>query len=197
MARRTVSARPTGTDRRKAVAWTKAWGDLKKRFEAAARGAHVKVGVLSSKGGASHVPTAAMIATAKRRHKAGRSDAGSNISLVELAAIHEFGSPAAGISERSFIRRTFDSKHAEIKSLATKLAERIVTGKMDLRRALEILGQFCAAEIKKTISNKEVQPQLDPTGPTARRKKSTTALVDTSQLKNSVTHEVSMIGGDR
>ena len=57
----------------------------------------VNVGILQS-GGAS------------RRHAGGAS-------IVEIAASHEFGAPAAGIPERSFIRRTLASvPHAKARA---------------------------------------------------------------------------------
>ena len=201
MARRVVSAtsRP-GVDRRSGVAWTKEWGDLKKRSEQAARGAHVRVGVLSN---GQHTP-----GIAQSRHVGERGTAQNavnkafnttGIDLVTLAAIHEFGSPAASIPERSFIRRTLDAKHGEIVALAAKLAGGVVNGKIKLEKALEILGQFLAAEIKKTIAN-GIPPELQPATIAARKRKfgkaSTKPLIATGQLRASITHEVRMEGGE-
>ena len=44
----------------------------------------------------------------------GAKGAPKAISMLELAAIHEFGSPAAHIPERSFIRATINNKRGEI-----------------------------------------------------------------------------------
>lgn len=142
------------------------WRNLKKRL---GRGSpHVKVGVLAARGGA-------------QQHESG-------ISLIELAAIHEFGSPAAKIPERSFIRRTFN-KNRELKKLTVHLARRIINERLTIRRALEQLGTWGAAEVKKTIaSGAPIPPPLKPG--TIRQKGSSRPLVDTGRLLNSIAHEV-------
>ena len=142
---------------------------LQKRLEASGN-AHVKVGVLGSKGG--NAP-----------HDS------SGISLVELAAIHEFGSPAAGIPERSFIRRTFIEKRRELEEVITKLARGVVAGKLDMRRALDILGAWASAEVKKTVTaGAHIPPPLKPA--TIERKGSDRPLIDTGRLIGAVTWEV-------
>lgn len=133
-----------------------------------AQGAHVRIGVLASRGGnADH----------------------DGITMIELAAIHEFGSPAAGVPERSFIRRTFEVKTAELKVIKRRLAERVVTGKMTIGDALEILGSWGAAEVKKTIT---VGPGVPPPNApsTVERKGSARPLVDTGRLVGSIQWEV-------
>lgn len=129
--------------------------------------AHVKVGVLASKGGnADH----------------------DGIAMIELAAIHEYGSPAANIPERSFIRSAF-AKKTELNAFVTKLAKAIVDGKLDARRALHMLGTWAAAKVKKNITERDIPPPLKPK--TIARKKSTKPLVDTGRLLNAITYEVS------
>lgn len=179
----------TGT-RKSGVQWTREYGAMRKRFEEAARGAHVKIGVLASQGGGAK-------SIRKSKHVGERGTARNavnkafevtDIFLVELAAIHEFGSPAAHIPERSFIRRTFDTKHTEIRALATKLAAKIVDGKMDIDKALTVLGQFCAAEVKKTITRDRIPPPLKPA--TIEAKGSNRPLVDTGRLLGAISYEV-------
>ncbi len=129
---------------------------------------HVKVGVLAARGGA-------------QQHESG-------ISLIELAAIHEFGSPAAKIPERSFIRRAF-RRNRELKSLTVRLARRIINENLTINRALDQLGTWGAAEVKKTIaSGPHIPPPLKAA--TKRKKKSSRPLVDTGRLMNSIAHEV-------
>lgn len=128
----------------------------------------VKVGVLSSKGG-----------DADR----------DGISMVELAAIHEFGSPAANIPERSFIRRTFAAKEREVAAMSSKIGAAIFAGRMDARRGLEILGAWGATEVKKTItSGAGIPPPNAPS--TIAKKGSDRPLVDTGRLLGAITWEV-------
>ena len=137
--------------------------------------AHVKVGVLADKGG-------------EDEHTEG-------ITMLELAAIHEFGSPAAGVPQRSFIRSTFDQRAAELAETAAKLARLIVTKGMPVRQALGLLGQWGVKEVKATIREQRTtsefyEPQANRPS-TVARKGSDTPLVDTGRLINAVTSQVS------
>lgn len=145
------------------------WRKLYKRVVDADR-YRVRVGVLASKGGL-------------RKHKA------SDLTLVEIAAIHEFGSPAANIPERSFIRRTFLHRvyHALVRKI-TDICKAIVLGVVDTKQGVGLLGAWGAAEVKNTITQDDIPPPL--TLETVKRKGSSKPLVDTGQLKNSISWEV-------
>lgn len=145
--------------------------------------AHVKVGVLASKGGS-------MPHTSTTSGEAPIKGGEGKITLIELAAIHEFGSPAAGIPERSFIRRTFETQKAALEEIIGKLARLVVTKGMAPRKALGILGAWAVAEINKTVKEGEgVPPPLQQR--TIDRKGSTRPLIDTGRLLQAVTYEVS------
>lgn len=116
-------------------------------------------------------------------------DAGEDLTMVELAAVHEFGSEKAGVPERSFIRRTFREKERETLAFAEKLTGAIVVGKITPAQALEALGQWGAAEVKKTITQGAGVPP--PNAPsTIEKKGSDRPLVDTGRLINAIAHEV-------
>lgn len=133
-------------------------------------GMRVHVGVMASKGGdAPH-------------------DEEGGLSLIELAAIHEFGSPAAKIPERSFIRRTFDQKR-ELAAATCEKAARALIGGIDPVRCLNIIGLWGATEVKKTVTEGEhIPPPLKPA--TIAKKGSDRPLVDTGRLIASVSWEV-------
>ncbi len=136
--------------------------------------AYVKVGVLASSGSE-------------------ESDGGGTITMVELAAIHEFGSPEAGIPERSFIRSTFANSGAWLPAFQAKLAKAVLQGTMPIERALGILGQKAAAEVRATIVEERVTPKLEDSAAgqrTIARKGSSVTLIDTGRLNQSVSHEV-------
>lgn len=144
------------------------WQALRKKLLTETN-AHVRVGVLSSKGGSEKVE--------------------GDLDLVGLATVHEFGSPASGIPERSFIRRTMADKKAEIGDLTAKIAEKVITDKrMTVGRALNTLGAFAAAKVKNTIT---VGRLLAPNAPsTIEAKGSDRPLVDTGRLVQSITWQV-------
>jgi hypothetical protein len=129
-----------------------------------AKQAHVKVGVLSD----------------------GDHD---GIGMIELAAIHEFGSPAAGIPERSFIRRTFIEKESELAEICARLSKAVIAGSMTTAKALDLLGAWGASEVKKTVTaGPHIPPPLKEA--TIAAKGSDRPLVDTGRLIGSVTWEV-------
>lgn len=116
------------------------------------------------------------------------------LSIVELAAIHEFGAPAANIPARSFIRATFDSDEglAAQGEFMAEQAEQIIAGKLAPRTALKRIGAWGAAKVRARIRAK-IDPPLKPE--TIRRKtvdgkKGDVPLVDTSHLINSVSWEL-------
>lgn len=132
------------------------------------------------------------------------SNAKGEISLMELAAIHEFGSPAAGIPERSFIRSTVNGKRAEINGhiekivggAMKKLLAREVLHSHDVREAVKhslgLLGTRVAAMMRATIRARQTTgPEAQALKPaTIARKGSTLPLVDTGQMINAITYEV-------
>lgn len=134
---------------------------------------HVQVGVLSDKGGS-------------EPHDGDTKDP---ITLVELAAIHEFGAPEAGIPERSFLRSTFIDKRAQLEEFVAKLTQAVYKGRVAPQQALGLLGEWASSQVRATIkSGPHIPPPLKPA--TVARKGSTRPLVDTSQLANSVTYLV-------
>lgn len=113
-------------------------------------------------------------------------------SLLEIAAIHEFGAPGAGIPERSFIRSTFRDRQREAATMAERLAKAIVLRGMPVKQALGLLGAWGAAEVKRTITSGDgVPPPLKPA--TIARKGSSRPLVDTGRLLASITWEVGAV----
>ena len=120
---------------------------------------------------------------------------GSDISVVELAAIHEFGSPAAGIPERSFIRSTLQVHEREaLRHKTAELCRAVILGAMSVDQALNLLGVWATAAIRRSITTGKITPPLKQA--TIDRKGSSRPLVDTGQLINSITHEVVAAGKD-
>lgn len=132
----------------------------------------VHVGILVSKGGEEVDPG---------------EDGDGDLTLLELAAIHEFG--LGLVPERSFIRRTFREKQGELRAICEKLCKAVITRNMPVPRAYALLGQWGAAAVKRTITEGEgVPPALAQA--TIDRKGSDRPLVDTGRLINAITYEV-------
>jgi hypothetical protein len=112
----------------------------------------------------------------------------SDLSNVELGVIHEFGAPAVGIPERSFIRAPFDASVRELTALMGKAA-RVV---YDVRtasedRVLGLVGEKVVS-IFQNAMNRGIPPELKPA--TVARKGSSKPLIDTAQLKQSITWKI-------
>lgn len=119
--------------------------------------------------------------------ESGKAKSSGRATLLGVAAVHEFGAPAAGIPQRSFIRATVDLKAAEIQATRDKLAAQVAEGKITAQVALERLGAFVQGIVQARIAE-GIGPALKPE--TVRRKKSSKPLVDTGQLRSSVTWKV-------
>lgn len=116
--------------------------------------------------------------------KKARDGAGGRYSLVEVAAVHEFGAPAAGIPQRSFIRATVDLNAGEIARLQHATMTAVVQGKVTLRQGLDRIGMKVAAMMQKRIAAGIEPPNA---ASTIARKGSSKPLVDTGQLRSSIT----------
>lgn len=111
----------------------------------------------------------------------------SGKAVVELGAIHEFGSSDGRIPERSFLRGTMKKKRKAHNEIIRKLARSITLGKGTPENALNKLGARVSADVKETIAN-GVQPPNAPS--TVRRKGSSKPLVDTGALRQAITWQV-------
>lgn len=119
----------------------------------------------------------------------GANESVEGMTMVELAAIHEFGAPRAGIPERSFIRRTFAAKQEETGRVTALLAKRLLAGEFTLEKALNVLGMWASTAVKKTITEGDgIPPPLAPA--TVAAKGSSRPLVDTGRLLQSISWQV-------
>jgi hypothetical protein len=143
------------------------WRKLKSQIERVGN-MHARVGIFSDKGGsADH----------------------DGSTILEIAAVHEFGSPKNNIPERSFIRSTFDKKEKELTRVVAGLSNKVMEMKMSFEKAYDILGTWGAGQVKASVqSGPHLPPPLKPA--TIARKKSTRPLIDTGRMIGAVTHEV-------
>lgn len=134
--------------------------------------ARVKVGILEGKGG-----------------EAEHGESG--MAIIEIAAVHEFGSVDGRIPERSFLRRTFEEQQDELIKFQSKIAVAVVNQRLSIEQGLGQLGLWAQAAIKRTITgDPPIPPPLKPA--TIARKGSDRPLVDTGQLLNSIQWELEL-----
>lgn len=110
---------------------------------------------------------------------------GANQVLV--ASVNEFGSDDGRIPERSFLRSTVDENAQEYSALLAKLVGRVVDGKATPNQALDRLGLTVERDVKRKIVDLKEPPNAERT---IEQKKSSNPLIDTGQLRQSVTYEI-------
>lgn len=123
----------------------------------------------------------------------------SPMTLIELAVIHEFGAPSAGIPQRAFIRALADSERPKWVAELGKQCVRAFddSTKKDAKHsataALTVLGEkYRTAVIKRMKAG--IAPPLKEM--TIDRKGSSTPLIDTGALLRSITSVVGPRGGE-
>lgn len=145
------------------------WRAIKAEMDKAGK-SHVRVGVLASQGGDEILHD-------------------GDLTLAEIAAVHEFGTADGHIPSRSFIRRAVIENRDAIVKKQAELSLAVMLHKIDIDKALNLLGVFIVALVKATIEQgSSIPPPLAES--TVERKGSSRALVDTGQLVNSINHEV-------
>lgn len=119
-------------------------------------------------------------------------DGKSTITMARLGGVHEYGAVIKVgkgrivIPQRSFIRATIAEKN-NYKDLVAKLFKQVISGQRDEKTALSLLGETIVGDIKMRIAE-GIEPANSPR--TIAAKGSSKPLVDTGQLRNSITYAV-------
>jgi hypothetical protein len=115
---------------------------------------------------------------------AGSHDSG-DLTVAQIGFANEFGTVI--IPERSFMRSTIVEKKNEIIALQRELLSKISSGDMQLVTALGLVGEKVSDDVKQKITSIRTPPNSPMT---IERKGSSNPLIDTGQLRNSITFEV-------
>lgn len=116
--------------------------------------------------------------------KAEEKHEGSDRTVAEILSDHEFGITNP---RRSFLRDWFDEQLSDLRRINTRLATRVVEGKITLEQASEQLGAKMVGLIQKRWRD-GIPPPLDER--TIDRKGSAVPLIDTGQSRSSVGYKV-------
>lgn len=120
------------------------------------------------------------------RATAGRDETGE-INNAELAAVHEFGTKDGRIPERSFIRSSMTENKEKYVGTHAENLRKVVRGEMPFDKSLDLLGVRAAADVQQNIRDGDFVPLAQST---IDRKGSSKPLIDTGNLRQSITHEV-------
>lgn len=155
------------------------WGRLQQEIRRADR-SFVKVGFPD---GAEVVPG--------NRFGSGREAAFDITEVQAVASVHEFGAPRRNIPQRPFLRPAFDENRAKINAFVDREYQKVLNGQTTVEASLTRLGLYHEAHVKAKIT-KVKDPPLKPV--TIARKKSSNPLIDTGQMRNTVTSAVFVHG---
>lgn len=111
----------------------------------------------------------------------GSNDYPDGTSVIMVGTVHEFGSPSRNIPQRSFLRATVQEKRRKYKKMFSKLAKKIIDGKLTLKQALNLVGLQVQTDVKEKITNIK-EPEL--------KQREGNPLIDTGHLRQSITFEV-------
>ncbi len=107
-------------------------------------------------------------------------------TVAEIGSYHEFG---LGVPQRSFIRGWFDESQAELTNLVRSQTQLAVTGKITGLQAAERIALKAEASVKRRIRS-NIPPPLAAS--TIKAKGSSTALIDTGQLRAAIRGKVNV-----
>ena len=109
-------------------------------------------------------------------------------TVLEIAASNEFG---LGVPRRSFIADWFDQNLQKNEQFIVRMMKAVASGKLTKERAFELIGLKFQGDIQKRISA-GIPPANAPA--TIKAKGSSTPLIDTGQLRQSITYVVNPKG---
>ena len=116
---------------------------------------------------------------------AGKHETSDDKTVATIAYEHEFGTNK--VPERSFMRATFLEQQDAIIALQKRIFQGIQKDTISIEQGLGILGEFFSGEIKEKIIEISSPPN---SAETIEKKGSSNPLIDTGQMKNSITYEV-------
>lgn len=140
--------------------------EMQKRVKGHKGRGHVKVGVQEGSGD----------------HK---GEGGEGLSVADVASFHEFGTDS--VPQRSFIRAPIEANRGTIKDFQALLLREVILGKKTINQALGLIGEHAQADMIAAI-NSGIEPGLEQS--TIDRKGSSTPLIDSGQLKQSIRYKV-------
>jgi len=109
----------------------------------------------------------------------------STLTVAEIGFYHEFGT--VNTPERSFIRSTIEGQSKDIKKVISGQYKKVLDGSIDVSKGLGVVGAYTAGLIQEKFTNNDWTPN---TSSTQAQKGSSKPLIDTGQLRQSISFKV-------
>ena len=110
---------------------------------------------------------------------------GETLSVADVASFHEFGTE--NIPQRSFIRAPIRDNKDTIMDVQARALRAVMLGTMNIKEGLSLVGEAAQADMVNAI-NAGIEPGLEAS--TIAAKGSSTPLIDSGQLKQSIRYQV-------
>lgn len=151
------------------------WGKLKDQvLKLSQGGAFCVVGVQGREASSAHVKSQLTVGTIANVHEFGK-------------VIHHKSGRVTRIPARSFIRAAIDEYEDALQKRATLLGTGVVLLKFTAHQALELLGMYTVGVMQQRIANRIAPPNRPRT---IAAKGSSVPLIDSGQLRGSITYKV-------
>lgn len=120
---------------------------------------------------------------------------GSSLTVAELGAVHEYGSPAAGIEARPWLGFTFQNRRRALAEQLERLTRSVLAGSTTAIRAMSQVGEFTASAVKRSISQRLIRQELAESTLTRRAQlgQGDAALYATEQLYDAVGFKIDKV----
>jgi len=122
----------------------------------------------------------------------GEGHEGTELSLAEIGAVHEFGTRDGRIPERSWLRRNHDEHHVRYAKMLDAAFSKILTGATDVVSALTAFAEKVASDARRTLTQVR-EPPLAASTIRAKGGK-TNPLIDTGALRAGIRGRVTLAG---
>ena len=109
------------------------------------------------------------------------------INMATLLAIHVLGAPSRGIKQRDPLRPPLQENAKEYSRLLAQGIKNNLANGEPIEQVYEKLGVLATNDVKAYFVNGQFEPLKKST---EKRKGSTKPLIDTGELRNSITYEI-------
>lgn len=150
---------------------------------------YTKVGILGGNAAEKHKNSETVTLKSGKRVRMS-SGVESPFTNAEIAVIHEFGSVSRNIPPRSFLRMPIEEKKNELIRFLGSTRVKTLFDSGDIKKIFKILGIEAERIVQRAFESRGFG-RWDPNAPsTIAAKGSSAPLIDTSQLRRSITSKV-------
>lgn len=122
-----------------------------------------------------------------KKPKRTATEATSTLTVAEIAFIMEYGSIKNNLPPRPIMAKTVARTKNQLVNLQGRSLDSVLAGKVSAEQAMKLLALWFEGELKRSFISETFAP-LNPQ--TVAKKKSTRPLIDSGQLRQSITSKV-------